>query len=83
MRQRTEHYYMTPEERREYHRRKSQEHKERLAVLRGWPIRHHDPNSHPSQMSYEERLKYNREALHRYKERIKQQENDRRTRTTQ
>lgn len=68
---RTAYYYMTPEERREYHRRKSQEYKERLAVLRGWPIHYQDPDSHPSQMSREERLAYNRECQRRHREKHK------------
>ena len=67
---RTAYYYMTPEERREYFRQKNREYYERKAVLRGYPIRHHDPNSHPSQMSAQERLEYNREAARKFKERL-------------
>ena len=66
---RTDYYYMTADERRAYHREKLREHRERVAILRGRPIRHPDPNSHPSQMTYHERLAYNREVLRRYKER--------------
>ena len=68
---RTDYYYMNDDERRLYHRKKENECRERKAILRGRPIRHKDPDSHPSQMTYEERLSYNRDALRRHKERQK------------
>lgn len=66
---RTDYYYMTPDERRAYHRQKQQEYKERKAALHGRTIQHHEPGSHPTLMTREERLAYNRECIRRYKER--------------
>ena len=79
--QRSDYYYMTADERREYHRQRNREYRERKAVLRGRPIRHHDPDSHPSQMTHTERLAYNREVQRRYKERQNIQDNERRNET--
>lgn len=77
---RTEYYYMTPDQRREYHRRKDREYRERKAALQGRTIRPRDPNSHPSQMTYDQLLAYKREHLRRYKERqLKSTTNDHRT----
>ena len=70
-RKRTAFYYMTAQEKKEYFRQKNRECNERKAIIRGYPIRHQDPNSHPSQMSYEERLAYNRDALRRHFEKQK------------
>ena len=36
---RTAYYYMTPEEKKEYHLQKNKEARERKAILRGYPIR--------------------------------------------
>lgn len=72
--QRTAYYYMNAEERREYHRQKNREYEERKAVLTGRSIRKQDPQSHPSLMTREERLAYNRECLRRHKERQKIQQ---------
>ena len=74
-RQRTAYFYMTPDERRAYFRKKQQEHYERKATLYGRTVRHHDPNSHPSLMTQEERKKYKREIQRRYLERIKSNQN--------
>ena len=64
---RGDYYYMDDEQRREYHRQKDQEYRNRKAELRGRPLRHIDPNSHPSLMTPEERRAYTRECQQRYK----------------
>ena len=71
MRQRTDYYYMTADERRAYHRQKQRESYERKRTLYGKTVQHHDPKSHTSLMTYEERMAYNRECQRRYKERYK------------
>ena len=68
---RTEHYYMSEDQIREYRREKSRQYRERKANLSGRTIRHKAPDSHPSQMAYHERLAYNRECLRRHLEKQK------------
>lgn len=65
---RTAYYYMTPEEKKEYHLRKHREYYARKMALLGRTVNHHTPGSHPTKMSPEERLEYNRQQQRRYKE---------------
>ena len=60
---------MTYEQKRAYHNQKNREYRERLAALKGKVINHHDPDSHPSLMTPDERQAYNRECLNRHKQR--------------
>ena len=71
---RTAYYYMTPDERKEYHRIKAHEYCARKAILRGYPLRTYNKNANLAKMTREERLAYNRECLRRHKERQKIQQ---------
>ena len=65
-RPRSEHYYMTPEQRREYHRRKSHEYRVRVAETYGRELRYVDPDSHPTKMSEEDFREYKRLKCREY-----------------
>jgi hypothetical protein len=67
---------MNSDQRRAYHRQKQREYNERKAALLGRSIKHHNPESHPSMMTHEERLAYNRESAKRCKERQKMNRNE-------
>lgn len=53
-------------QRRAYFNQKNREYRERVAALNNRKLQRKDPNSHPTKMTPEERLAYNRIVYHRF-----------------